>query len=182
MMKEIRKLGVILLAVVLLTACSSSKGNGSATDNGKDVDIQEVVDAVKKAYGDNYYPEIKMKEAFFEDIYGVKAANVDKFFGEMPILSILDDTFIAVKAKPGKGKDVKASLEEYKAAMLENGLIYPMNMAKVQSTEIIQHGDYVFYVMLGAMDESDSSLEADVLKFAQEQTKIGVDVINSFFE
>ena len=46
---------------------------------------------------------------------------------------------------------------------------------------MVRHGDYVFFVMLGAFDESENSSEEEQQKFAEEQTKIGVDVIAEHF-
>ena len=60
-------------------------------------------------------------------------------------------------------------------------MTYPMNVAKVQSGKVVRYGDYVFFVMLGDYDDRTDVTEEDNLKFAEEQTQIGLDVIASFF-
>ena len=55
-----------------------------------------------------------------------------------------------------------------------------MNMAKVKASEVIRHGDYVFFLMLGTYDTSIEDENA-ALEAAKEANKIGVDVVNGFF-
>ena len=68
----------------------------------------------------------------------------------------------------------------YQKVLQEDTLMYPMNIAKVQASQVVRHGDYVFFVMLGAFDEESTTEEAQQV-FADEQTKIGTDAIASFF-
>ena len=65
--------------------------------------------------------------------------------------------------------------------MVENSVNYPMNVAKVQAGQVVRHGDYVFYVMLGKYDDRMDVSEEDSVKFAKEQVQIGLDTIASFF-
>ena len=58
-----------------------------------------------------------------------------------------------------------------------------MNISKVQASEVVRHGDYVFFVMLGtASEESQEQGEEAALQSAQEENKKAVDAINAFFE
>ena len=53
---------------------------------------------------------------------------------------------------------------------------YPMNLPKIQASEVKVYGDYVFFIMLGAADEEGLDEEA-ALKFYQEQNQVAVKAI-----
>ena len=60
---------------------------------------------------------------------------------------------------------------------------YPMNMTKLEASQVITHGDYVFFVMLGGADMEAEEQGADAaLKSAKENNQIAVDVIAGFFK
>jgi len=56
-----------------------------------------------------------------------------------------------------------------------------MNMPKLEASQVVRHGDDVYFVMLGAYN-NDETDEAALLTFYQDQTKIGVDMIDSYYE
>ena len=70
-------------------------------------ELSDIVQAVKDAYGENYLPSMEITEDMMSDIYGVNMDNVDEFIAEAPAISAHVDTFIAVKAKEGKGEEVE---------------------------------------------------------------------------
>ena len=115
------------------------------------------------------------------DVYGVDMDNVEEFVAEGPMISAHVDTFIAVKAKEGMGEQVQQELQAYLDYVQENALQYPMNTAKVQAAQVVRHGDYVFYVLLGGYDERTDVTEEESVTFAKEQVQIGLDAIASFF-
>lgn len=171
-----KKILLSLVVLVLLTACSTGKGNETTN-----VDVKDILAKVKEVYGEDYIPTMPLDEESLDTLMGINLENVLSFEGEIAMISTQIDTFIAIQAKDGKGNEVKSDLDAYRDALVNGGFMYPMNMAKSQSSQVIQHGDYVFFVMLGAFDEV-SETEEDALKFAQDQTKIGVDAINAFFK
>ena len=143
--------------------------------------LKAALQAVKDAYGDNYLPSMQMDEQMMTDVYGVDMDNVEEFVAEGPMISAHVDTFIAVKAKEGKGEQVQQELQAYLDYVQENALQYPMNTAKVQAAQVVRHGDYVFYVLLGGYDERTDVTEEESVTFAKEQVQIGLDAIASFF-
>ena len=145
--------------------------------------LSDIVQAVKDAYGENYLPSMEITEDMMSDIYGVNMDNVDEFIAEAPAISAHVDTFIAVKAKEGKGEEVEKELQAYLDYVVDNSINYPMNVAKVQSAKVVRYDDYVFYVMLGGYnDENPDATEEENVKFAQDQIQLGLDTIASFFE
>lgn len=151
------------------------------TDSEVDSVLQEVYDSVKAAYGENYVPSMMIETQMLSEVYKINMDNVDSFIAEGPMMSAHVDTFLALKAVDGKGEDVEKDVIAYQETQQNDALQYPMNQAKVNSSQVVRHGDYVFFVMLGAFDESESASEEEQLQFAQEQTKIGVDAIAEHF-
>ena len=76
---------------------------------------------------------------------------------------------------------MQQELQAYLDYVQENALQYPMNTAKVQAAQVVRHGDYVFYVLLGGYDERADVTEEESVTFAKEQVQIGLDAIASFF-
>lgn len=177
----------ILFAASLTVLSACAKGGAAETTPAetstevKSVDLADIHTAVKNAYGENYIPNMEYDEQMFKDLFGIDKELYDSYIAEGPMISTHVDTFVAVEAKKGQGEAVEKILNEYREKLVSDSLQYPMNMAKVQASGVVRHGDYVFFVMLGAIDDGSESEEA-ALKAAQAETKIGVDVIDGFFK
>ena len=182
-----------LIAVAAITGCSSAASSAPAASSSEapassssevivaDVSISEVHEAVKAAYGDNYVPSMPFEALQLKEIFGVNTDNVEEFILEGPMMSAHIDVFAAVKAKEGKGEEVESELNAYRDMLVSDTMQYPSNLAKIAASQVIRHGDYVFFVMLGAFNEDMEASEDEQAKFAQDQTQIGVDAINAFF-
>lgn len=181
---------VLFMTAVSLTACGG-KGSTESGDSGSavestqavTVDLEKVHQAVKDLYGENYIPSSPYDAQTLYDLFGIPEELCDEFIAEGPMISVHVDTFLAVKAKEGKGAEAEKKLNDYRTMLIEDSMQYPMNQSKVEASEVIRHGDYVFFVMLGtASDEAMSEGEEAALKSAQEENKKAVDAINGFFE
>ena len=159
----------------------SSEAPASSESAAADVSISEIHEAVKAAYGENYIPSMAYEEQQLNEIYGINTDNVEEFILEAPMISAHVDTFAAIKAKEGKGEEVEAELNAYRDILVNDTMQYPSNLAKISASQVVRHGDYVFFVMLGAFNKDMDASEDEQAKFAQEQTQIGVDAINAFF-
>lgn len=180
-MNKMKSVLLLLIALLLLVGCSSKPNTDGNDQGGKTVAINDVLAKVKEVYGEDYIPSMPVDEAILIDLYGINKDDIKSFAGELPMMSTHIDTFIAIEANAGKGDAVAAALKAYKENQVTSGIMYPMNMAKLNAAEVVQHGDYVFFVMLGAFDERDQASEEDQLTFAKEQTQKGVEAVNSFF-
>lgn len=175
------------LALGALTACqsgdSSAQGGSSSAqeEQVKEPALDDIVQAVKDTYGENYLPSMDITEEMLSDIYGINTDNIEEFYAQAPMISAHVDTFIAIKAVEGKVEEVEKELQAYLDYMVENSMNYPMNIAKVQTAKVVRHGDYVFYVMLGAYNDNPNATEEDNVKFSEEQVQMGLDTIASFF-
>lgn len=173
MKKSIKILTLSLLVLLLVSACSSPKSS---------VKITDVHEKVKRTLGDAYVPSMPLDEEGLKTMLGVNMDNVQSFVAETPMISVHIDTFVAIEAKAGKGELVEKDLIAYRDDLLLNGFMYPINIAKAHASQVVRHGDYVFFVMLGAFDERGEVTEADALEFAKAENQKAVDVVNSFFE
>ncbi len=175
-MKKTRILFFIMLSLILV-GCSSKPST-----EGKTADINAIHTAVKDIYGDDYLASMPLEMENLVDMMGVSADDINKFVAEVPMMSTHVDTFVAIEAKEGKGDAVFGALNTYRTALIEDGLAYPMNLPKINASKVIQHGDYVFFVMLGAYNDDMDASEEDQIVFAQEEVKKAEDAIAGFFK
>lgn len=162
---------ILLLVVFALTGC----GGGSAS-LGEDF-LAKAHDAVKEAYGADYLPSMEIDKEFLQDIYGIPMDQVEAYIAEGPMMTTHVDTFIGLRAKKGSADKLAQAIKDHKTYLLEESFQYPMNMPKIEAAEILQVEDYVFFIMLGGYNDNMEETEEGALKFAQEQTAIGVKAI-----
>ncbi len=169
-MKKIMML--MTLALVLLAGCTPSAQNGYTKE-----DVDAVVAAIKEAYGEDYGPSAAIPSEMLKEVYGIDMDNVEYFVAEGPEFSLSTDMLIVLLAKEGKVDALKADLEAYHDYLVNESFQYPMNMAKVQASQVVVEGNMLFLVVLGKYDDRSDISEAEALLFAQEQVQIAIDVI-----
>lgn len=164
------------------SAADNTSDSGENGDNPSDSDGEaaKILDAIKEAYGENYLPSMPVEKEYLVSMIGLEEGSFTDFAGELPMISAHADMAIIVKAADGKAADVKEKLEAYKKYRMEESMEYPMNMPKINASKVLENGDYLGYIILGAFgdEEADESTQAD---FAEEQIKIGVDAFNNYF-
>ena len=176
-MKKIVTL-VLALMMVLLAACGGNSDETTVAETTaeagykSDVAVSDIRDAVAAVYGENYLATMPLDAEMLEMSYGITADMYEEFVAEVPMMSAHVDTLIVVKAKADKIETVKAALEAYRQDQVENGFHYPMNVPKVQASEVVVYGDYVVYIMLGTTDNMDAD-EATLLAEFQAQNQLG---------
>ncbi len=182
MKKMIKGLALSLVVLLLVSACSSKptvdtpKPDGEATAS-----LSAIHEKIKAEFGEDYVANMPLDADMLESVIGVQKADVKEFIAEMPMMSSHVDTFIAVEANEGKADAVEASLLAYQKNMVEQSMQYPGNIAKVNASKVVRHGDFVFFLLLGAFDDNMDSSEEEQLVFAQAEVKKAEDVIAGFF-
>ena len=152
------------------------------TTAAKEISLDEIHAAVKEAYGENYIPSAAFDEQGMKELFGINSDLYDSFIAEGPMISVHVDTFVAVKAKEGKGEEVAQHLNDYRDSQLNGAMQYPMNLPKIEASQVVRHGDYVFFVMLGTpFEEAEVQGEEAALESAKENTQIAIDIIDGFF-
>ena len=182
MKKMIKGLALSLVVLLLVSACSSKPAEDTPKPDGDaTVSVTAIHEKVKAEFGENYIPSMPMDADMLESLVGVSKGDVKEFVAEMPMMSTHVDTFIAVEANEGKADAVEASLVAYQKNMIEQSMQYPGNIAKVNASKVVRHGDFVFFLLLGAFDENMDASEEEQLVFAQAEVKKAEDVIAGFF-
>ncbi|WP_343208101.1 DUF4358 domain-containing protein [Anaerolentibacter hominis] len=180
--RTMKKLLCVLLAAVMMMSLAGCKQREDKPPV-KEVSLSEIHDEIKSAYGEDYIPSMEYDESMLESLFGLKKDMYDEIVAEGPMISAHVDQFIAVKAAEGKADDVEKALNDYRDRQINDSMQYPMNQVKVKASEVVRHGDYVFFVMLGSYSmENDEEGEEAILEAAKTENKIGVDIINSYFE
>lgn len=161
----------------------NTSGNGDDTNApaASDVDVTKILDTIKEAYGDDYLPNMPVEQEYLVSVMGLEEGSFTDFAGELPMISAHADMAVIVKAADGKAADVKAKLEAYRTMLIEDSFQYPMNLAKINASKVLENGDYLGFIILGAFGDEEEEDESKQAAFAEEQVKIGVDAFNSCF-
>lgn len=178
-----RALGLFLAIIMIMSfvaGCASKGENGS--DEGKVVDIKEIYEKIKEVFGEDYTPNREMDLEEIENAIGIKEDDMEEYIAEVPMMSVGVDTFIAIKAKEGRADAIESGLEEYRRYLVEDSMQYPMNIAKVNASKVVRHGDYVFFLMFGKYDDREEAGEEERLDFAKEEVKKAEEIIDGFFK
>ena len=175
--KKVVTIGLIGIMTLMSVAC------GKKETASKEVELATVVDAVKKAYGDDYLPDTEVDKDMLAERYGVTEDMYEEAYAQIPMISVNIDTLIAVKCKDGKQQDVVDALKKYQENLKNDSLQYPTNAVKTPASRIIEKDGYVFFVKLGVipMDVEEQGDEA-ILKKSEENNDIAQKVIDELFQ
>lgn len=149
--------------ICFLEGCSRKDVSPENTEAGyrDDVSAQALAEAVASELGDDYWADAELPPELLDDWYGIPAELYDEYYGQTPMVSVNVDALIIVKAAEGKLEDVEAALDTYRESMVQDTFQYPVNIPKLQASEIRTFGDYVCFVQLGAdMDGMEEDEEA----------------------
>lgn len=146
------------------------------------VPVADILQAVKDAYGDSYLPNMDLDAEMLGQMTGLDMEKVEEFAAQTPMISVHPDCVIIVKAKEGQGDTVEEVLNQYRDIRVNDTMMYPMNIAKTQASQVVRNGNYVAYLLVGAVGESEETDEAARLKFAEAETQKAIDAFNGCFE
>lgn len=175
-----KKMMMLVTSLVLLAALFAGCTQSPAAP-AKQYSVDEIFDAIKEAYGDDFLPNFAMEEEYLSNVFALDMSLVDSFRLEIPAISVNQDIVLVVKAQEGKGADVEAVLNEAKDTSIKNGMWYPATLPKVNAAKVVRNGDYVCFLMVGAIDDTNET-EEDRAAFAEEQVQKGVDAFNALFK
>lgn len=189
MMKVIKKIFSVCCASLLMLSFLAGCGqpSGSTASNGSsseavDVSIDDILAAVKEAYGENYLPDTEMPEEMLAAEFPIDSSLVEEMKAECSMIGFHPDRVVIIKAREGKGGEVKKLLEQIKEDKIENEIQYPANLAKVMSAQVVQQGDYAAFLLVGAVDENMDASQEEAVKFAQKEVQKAVDAFYLMFE
>ena len=183
-MKRCTRMAAALVLSTGMTGCGAGKAQEPAAEQTEavTVDLEEIRQAVQDAYGESYIPSAPYDAETFAALFGITEDMYETYVAEGPMISVHVDTFAAVEAKEGQADAVEQAFADYREAQLTQAAQYPMNLPKIEASQVVRHGNYVFFVMLGTPSaEAEMEGEEAALESAREQNQIAVDVIDSFF-
>lgn len=192
MRKLTTMMAMVAISASLLTACSGKTENLPSTDNTVnenvqddvkvDVALTDILEEIKAAYGDNYLPKMPIEAEFLEAEFGITSDMYEEVVAEQPMMSVHADRIVLVKAKEGKGEEVEKILNDAKDKKINDTLQYPMNIAKINATKVVRKGDYVAFILLGAINDSVDVSEEAAKQFAEDEVAKGVNAFNELFQ
>lgn len=182
-MKKNKLIALGLVAVVSAGLVSGCGNNSSAPTPGGEITVESGMtaafhDSIKMAYGEDYLPSAPLDEEGFTQKFGIPMENVVNFVAEVPMIGTYVDTLVIVESAEGKTEDVAAALTAYREATIADTMQYPMNLAKINASKVYTADEYVFFIMLGAIDETNET-EADQLAFAEAEIQKAIDAIDA---
>lgn len=135
--------------------------------------------AVKKAYGDQYVPNVQLDKDMIKTRYGVSSSWYSSAFAEVPMISAHVDELVIFKAKNASSKKkILSAVKNYQKELKESTMQYPMNLLKIQASKVYTNGNYVCFIMLGQISSSEEEgTEEEVIKAYQQQNKKAVSAI-----
>lgn len=138
------------------SSAEASKSGASDAEGAAASGLGMFRDALRDVYGDKYYPDTEMTEEQIREELGLDESLYEEVYAENTAENERPDTFIAVKAKSGKVDEVKEKLTAYKQRLIDENN-FDANADKLNAAEVYSEGDYVFFVLLGDVDDGTSS-------------------------
>lgn len=187
-MKKKILLPMLLIAGLMIFAAGCGCGQTNNNNNNTaeetqaayrdDVSTADIVAAVKAQLGENYWPDTDIPAEYLEATYGVSADMYEEVTAQMPMISVNVDTLIIVKAKADQVANVEEALNNYRDFSIEDAMQYPMNLGKVQASEIKTFGNYVCFVQLGAETNMDADTET-IIKDCQKDNNAALAAVEN---
>lgn len=161
----------------------SSSNSGPAEDgdraDGWTDEMQGAKDAVLEVLGENYWPTMMLEPDMLEGTFGISPDMYEDYMAEVSMISAHVDTLVVIKAGEEQIQAAEDALNAYRDAKVNDTLQYPMNVGKIQASVVERHGDYVYFVLLGADTSEVETEEAITLSQAANQSVI--DALNKYF-
>lgn len=158
----------------------NTEGEGNTPAEG--VTAESLANAIKTAYGENYLPNMQMDAEMIAAKFGIEADSCTEIYAESPMIGAHPDTLVIVKPAEGKFEEVKGKLDAYREQLVNDTMQYPMNIAKINASQVVVKGGYAAFILLGAINENDNASDEEMERFAKEQEQIGIDAFNKCFE
>lgn len=125
--------------------------------------LDEVKNAVVKQMGDDYIANMPYDCVTVKEIFGIEPEWYDAGIAEGPMMSTNIDKFLVFHATEGNLANIQNALNTYRNTIIADTMQYPMNVLKTQGALVETIGDYVFFVMLGFVDNTVYEKDEDII-------------------
>lgn len=141
----------------------------------------KLASAVKKAYGENYWPNYKLDKNEIKERYGVDSSLYASAYAEVPMISAQVDQLVIFKAKNSDSKKkILSAVKNYQKDLKADTMQYPMNRLKIQGSRVYTNGKYVCFFMLGgslSKDLEENGTDEEMIKAYQQMNKKAVNAV-----
>lgn len=155
---------------------------GMDISNGWSEEMEKLRQAVITAVGEeNYWPDMPMDPEMLGMAFNLTSDMYEDYVAESPMISANVDTLVIVRAKEGQADAVEEALNAYREAKVADTMQYPMNIGKIQASQVERMGDYVIFVQLGADPGQDATEEESINK-CKEANSAALEAIRGIVE
>lgn len=147
--------------------------------------INTVYSAVKKAYGEDYIPNMRLSEDEANTRYGISGSWYSGVIAEIPMMNVHSDELVIVKAKNSSAKKkIKSALTAYQKKLKEDTFQYPANQLKLQASRVYVKGNYVCFFSLGMISDAQAaqSDESKVIEAYKAENAKAVKAIQKLYK
>lgn len=146
-------------------------------------ELRQIYEAIRIAYGEDYAPNMMFDTTSFQENFILDPDWYDYAIAERPMISAQVDTLIAVHATDGNITKVEDALKAYRDRLINDTFQYPSNLTKLQSSRVETVGDYVFFIMLGFLEQGiEYETNDQYLEAYDKLNQIAVDAIKTVIE
>lgn len=170
----------LLLFVYFFSGCGA-EGDNAYSGEQAELAVGRIFDKIQEAYGDDYLPDTDMDAQTLQEEFALDLAQIDKYKAQVSGVSTHPDYLLVIKAKQGYGEEVEAQLNKAQQKQIEDAIVYPANRAKINASRVVRRGDYLAFILLGAINNDADMTEQQAAEFAAAQTQRGVDAFEDMF-
>lgn len=177
--------GLVNMSATGIVTVNNVKVAQAAKKKVKAPSLKKIHKAIVNAYGDEFVANVALTSDEIKERYGIAPSWYTAISAEIPMISTNVDTLIIAKAKNNNTKKkIKNKLTQYRKSLIKDSQQYPMNLIKIQASKVYEKGDYVFFIMLGFIDDSveQSGDDSKILAAYQAENKKAVKAINALFK
>lgn len=161
---------------------TSTETEDTDSPNDSDITVDNIMDTIKVAYGENYLPNMEITSEFLEGEFGLTSDMYTDVKAEQPMIGVHADRVVVVKAVKGRGDDVETALIAAKENKINDTFQYPMNLPKINASKVVRNGDFVCFLLLGAINDSENLTDEESMQFAEDEVAKGVNAFNELFK
>jgi hypothetical protein len=154
----------------------------SDNTNNTEITVDDILNAIKAAYGESYLPNMEIAPEFLEAEFGLTPDMYEGVKAEQPMIGTHADRVVIVKATEGRADDVEAALNSVRENKINDTFQYPMNLPKINATKIVRNEDFVCFLLVGAINENMDANEEESKQFAENEVDKAVNAFNDLFQ
>lgn len=147
--------------------------------------VKKLRDAIAAKYGESYVANVALTKEEIKAKYGILPSWYTSISAEVPMIGTHVDNLVIVKAKnKTTKKKIKNALTKHRQSLINDTMQYPINVLKIQASRVYVKGDFVFFILLGFIDNKTEETDDDeqILKAYKALNQKAVSAINALLK